>query len=74
MDSNLISVIIASVGSGIVSSLGTIAALKVHIVYLKEATDGIKERLSKVEQSAQRAHGRVDLMETIIKVTGNEKN
>lgn len=48
--------IIAAVATGLISSLGTVAALKVHITYLKE-------NLERVDRSVQRAHGRIDMME-----------
>lgn len=45
--------LIAAVVSGLVSSLGTIAALKVHITYLRET-------LERHEKAIQRAHDRLD--------------
>ena len=62
MDGNLIVTIASAVGAGLVSSLGTVAALKVHISYLKE-------NLDRVDRSVQRAHGRLDMQE----LKSNEK-
>jgi len=48
--------VVASALSGAFSALATIAALRVHIVYLREG-------LTRVEQIATRAHTRIDNLE-----------
>lgn len=53
MDSSLIAAIVSAVGAGVVSSLGTIAALRVHISY-------INETLKRHEKAIERAHQRAD--------------
>lgn len=60
----------ASIGTGIFSSVATVAALRVHIQYLREhnivqdtRTDHLEKRVAQVERSAQRAHARLDLQE-----------
>lgn len=55
--------IIAAVATGIVSSLFTVAGLRVHINYLREIITELKERLSKIETTAARAHQRIDRLE-----------
>ena len=48
-----ISIVGVSVLTGLVSTLGTVAALKVHITYLRES-------VAKLEKAVTRAHKRID--------------
>ncbi len=50
------SVIASSVLTGIVSTMGTVRALGVHITYLREAID-------RQERAIERAHKRIDDLE-----------
>lgn len=54
--------IITGIISGGVSAGGTVAALRVHIGYLKEKLTNVELRLQKAESAVQRAHGRIDLI------------
>lgn len=56
MEGGLIEVILTAVGTGLVSSLGTISALRVHINYLRES-------LQRHEAAIERAHQRLDKVE-----------
>lgn len=60
MSAEIITPILSAVGAGIVSTLGTVKALNVHISYLRE-------QLNKVEKATERAHERIDLIERAIK-------
>ncbi|MBR9791218.1 MAG: hypothetical protein GYB58_05650 [Gammaproteobacteria bacterium] len=53
MDNTLVVAVVAAVGTGIVSTLGTVAALKVHISY-------ITQTMIRLEKSIERAHTRID--------------
>lgn len=52
--------IVASVITGLVSSLGTVAALKVHISYLKES-------IAELKNTTLRAHQRIDEHEKLLR-------
>lgn len=45
-----------SVFTGLVSALGTVAALRIHIVYLRE-------HIERHEKTIERAHERIDVLE-----------
>lgn len=49
----IVSVIVSSVLTGIVSTMGTVKALGVHIAYLRESLD-------RHERAIERAHQRID--------------
>ena len=57
MSNDLILALIVATVTGGVSTLTTVVALRVHIMYLR---DGLK----RVEQNATRAHQRIDKIET----------
>lgn len=70
MSGSWFEVVAASIGTGVLSSVGTVAALRIHIQYLREHNvvqdtrmDHLEKRVSIVEQSAQRAHVRIDIRE-----------
>lgn len=46
----------SSVLTGIVSTMGTVKALGIHITYLRES-------IAKLEQAVERAHTRIDELE-----------
>lgn len=52
----VVSVIASSVLTGIVSTMGTVKALGVHIAYLREA-------IERQERAIERAHQRIDEIE-----------
>ena len=55
--------LLVAVPTGAASSVATIAALRVHVAYLKEALTDIERRLTLVESKATKAHSRVDVLE-----------
>ncbi|NIB44733.1 hypothetical protein HBA55_34455 [Pseudomaricurvus alkylphenolicus] len=56
MTDQIISTILVSVATGVVSTTGTVIALKVHITYLREA-------IARHEAAITRAHARIDTIE-----------
>lgn len=59
MDSVLITALITGVASGGLSAIATVAALKVHITWLRET-------VQRHERAIERAHQRIDRVELVI--------
>ena len=52
--------VVVAVATGMVSSVGTVLALRVHVLYLREG-------LERIGGAVERAHSRIDEMERRIK-------
>lgn len=59
----MLTVIITAVVTGAISAIGTVAALRVHILYIRERLTEHHERFNKMERAIERAHERLDEME-----------
>jgi len=60
MENQIVMVILASIITGAISTIGTIAALRVHITYLKEM-------LKKTDEKGTRAHSRLNTLENSLR-------
>lgn len=61
--SSISETVMIAAGTGLVSTLTTVVSLRIHILYLKEAIAGLSKRLNHVEQAAQTANARLDMIE-----------
>ena len=59
----IVDALLVAVPTGAASSIATIAALRVHVSYLKEALTDIERRLALVENEAHKAHRRIDVVD-----------
>lgn len=66
----LLEVIITAIVTGAVSSVATIAGLRVHILYIRERLEDHRKRFEMIENSIARAHTRVDSIEKHLKLDG----
>jgi hypothetical protein len=55
MSEQILTILITSAFTGLISTLGTVAALNVHISYLREAVEDNRKSIA-------RAHTRIDAM------------
>ena len=53
---DIIPIVLTSVVTGVLSTVGTVAALRIHIIY-------IRENLARNETAINRAHARIDALE-----------